>query len=257
MTESEWLASEDPAAMLGWVEVNRRHRRQTGMRDEFAFLGTDRKLRLFICAVARKLEDTPPHPERTAVIQACETIADGGSSEWGPGETGLRLARESIDSVWGWIWAASWEDLGYALRETLVRLRGNAGSFYGQGEAANLLREIVGNPFRPVAFWTDHPETGERGLYVEVGRRPVQARWSGVEVSYALASWLTSDVLALAQAAYEHRLPSGTLDPYGLALLADALEEAGCDHPDILDHLRSPGPHVRGCWALDLVLGKE
>jgi hypothetical protein len=42
-----------------------------------------------------------------------------------------------------------------------------------------------------------------------------------------------------------------------LPILADALEDAGCDNADILDHLRGPGPHVRGCWALDLVLGKE
>jgi hypothetical protein len=42
-----------------------------------------------------------------------------------------------------------------------------------------------------------------------------------------------------------------------LPILADALEDAGCDNPDLLSHLRGPGPHVRGCWALDLILGKE
>jgi hypothetical protein len=42
-----------------------------------------------------------------------------------------------------------------------------------------------------------------------------------------------------------------------LPILADALEDAGCDNADILSHLRGPGPHVRGCWALDLILGKE
>jgi hypothetical protein len=64
-------------------------------------------------------------------------------------------------------------------------------------------------------------------------------------------------VVALAQAAYDHRtLPSG-LDRTTLAVLADALEEAGCTDPDLLIHLRGPGPHVRGCWALDLLLGKE
>ena len=42
-----------------------------------------------------------------------------------------------------------------------------------------------------------------------------------------------------------------------MPILADALEEAGCTDEAILNHLRSPGPHVRGCWALDLVLGKE
>ncbi|HZY89356.1 MAG TPA: hypothetical protein VFE78_31325 [Gemmataceae bacterium] len=42
-----------------------------------------------------------------------------------------------------------------------------------------------------------------------------------------------------------------------LPVLADALEDAGCTDADILGHLRGPGPHVRGCWAVDLVLGKE
>jgi hypothetical protein len=52
-------------------------------------------------------------------------------------------------------------------------------------------------------------------------------------------------------------MPSGELDSHRLSVLADALEEAGCTDPDLLGHLHSPGPHVRGCWALDLILGKE
>jgi hypothetical protein len=89
----------------------------------------------------------------------------------------------------------------------------------------NLLRDIFGNPFRPVIL---DP------------------------------AWRTADVLTLARAAYDERpLPAGTLDPARLALLTDALEEAGCSNTDILGHLRSPGPHIRGCWALDLVLGLE
>jgi hypothetical protein len=48
-----------------------------------------------------------------------------------------------------------------------------------------------------------------------------------------------------------------TLDPDRLAILADALEDAGCDNTDILSHLRGQGPHVRGCWVVDLLLGKE
>ena len=89
----------------------------------------------------------------------------------------------------------------------------------------SLLRCVFGNPFRPVTL---DP------------------------------SWRTPDVLSLAQAAYEQRtLPAGTLEPERLALLADALEDAGCDSAAILAHLRGPGPHVRGCWALDLLLGKD
>jgi hypothetical protein len=71
-------------------------------------------------------------------------------------------------------------------------------------------------------------------------------------------TWRTPDVLSLAQAAYdERRMPEGTLDNARLGLLADALEDAGCDSADFLGHLRMPGVHVRGCWAVDLTLGKE
>jgi hypothetical protein len=94
-----------------------------------------------------------------------------------------------------------------------------------RAELASLLRDVVGNPFRRVAV---DP------------------------------SCLTPTVLTLAQTAYdERRLPSGYLDPARLAVQSDAFEEAGCTDDAILSHLRSPGPHVRGCWALDLLLGKE
>jgi hypothetical protein len=90
---------------------------------------------------------------------------------------------------------------------------------------ARLVRELFGNPFFPVTI---------------------------------LPAWLTPTVTRLAAVAYEERaLPSGELDPVRLAVLADALEDAGCADADILTHLRSAGPHVRGCWALDLILGKE
>ena len=64
-------------------------------------------------------------------------------------------------------------------------------------------------------------------------------------------------MVALARAAYDQReLPAGTLDTARLAVLADALEDAGCANADILNHCRRPGVHVRGCWAVDLLLGK-
>src|SRR5262249_5305532 len=71
-------------------------------------------------------------------------------------------------------------------------------------------------------------------------------------------AWLTPAATALAAAAYEERdLPSGELHTRRLSAVADALEDAGCPDADLLGHLRSPGPHIRGCWALDLVLGKQ
>jgi hypothetical protein len=88
-----------------------------------------------------------------------------------------------------------------------------------------ILEDIVGNPFRPI---TINP------------------------------AWLTSTVSNLATAAYEQRaLPSGELDPARLAVLADALEERGCQEEGIPGHLRNSSPHVRGCWVVDLIVGKE
>jgi hypothetical protein len=67
---------------------------------------------------------------------------------------------------------------------------------------------------------------------------------------------VTTPILSLAQAAYDKRLlPSGHLMPTRLAVLADAFEEAGCASADLLAQLRSGGEHVRGCWAVDTVLG--
>jgi hypothetical protein len=71
-------------------------------------------------------------------------------------------------------------------------------------------------------------------------------------------TWNESCVVKLAQAVYvEREMPQGTLDKDRLAILADALEDAGCDNADILNHCRGPGPHVRGCWVVDLILGKS
>jgi hypothetical protein len=62
--------------------------------------------------------------------------------------------------------------------------------------------------------------------------------------------WRTSTAVALATQMYDSR------DFSAMPILADALQDAGCDNTDILDHCRGPGPHVRGCWVVDLVLGK-
>jgi hypothetical protein len=68
---------------------------------------------------------------------------------------------------------------------------------------------------------------------------------------------LPGSVLSVAEAAYDERLATFDLDPLRLSVLSDALEEAGCTNAELLSHLRSPGPHVRGCWAVDLILGKS
>src|SRR5262249_13403149 len=87
---------------------------------------------------------------------------------------------------------------------------------------ADLLREVVSNPFRMVG----------------IGR----AGWLG---------WRGGTLVELARSIYgERRFDS-------IAVLACALEEAGCKNADILTHCRQPGVHVRGCWPVDLLLAKE
>src|SRR5262249_33229085 len=88
----------------------------------------------------------------------------------------------------------------------------------GYEQDASLFQDIIGNPFRP---------------------------------AFLDSAWLTAQVKAFAQAIYDDR----AFDH--LPALADALEKAGCDNSDILTHCRGPRPHCRGCWALDLILGKE
>jgi hypothetical protein len=77
-------------------------------------------------------------------------------------------------------------------------------------------------------------------------------------VDPAWLAWNDGTPGRLAEAAYaERELPSGHLSPARLALVADALEDAGCDDAELLGHLRSAGPHVRGCWAVDRLTGRR
>jgi hypothetical protein len=84
----------------------------------------------------------------------------------------------------------------------------------------DLLRDIFGNPF--------HPAT-------------IEASW---------LQWRAGTLVKMAKTIYDERTFAD------LPVLADALEEAGCTDTDILSHCRQPGEHVRGCWVVDLLLGK-
>jgi len=123
----------------------------------------------------------------------------------------------------------AWE-LSYQRQETSVPIceqeRRTVWNAERQAQA-DLLREIFGNPFRL-------PTVGSDWLI-----------------------WQGGTVVQLAQAGEEAReLPLGLLENVRLAVLADALEDAGCSDSAILEHLRGPGPHVRGCWCVDALLGK-
>jgi hypothetical protein len=214
---------------------------------------SDRKLRLFAVACSRRYLHLTRDPRVAEALQIAEQFADGlvGDGE----RSRARKAAQQAAQVRGTVarpdapkWErraaslayyaaarhameAAWNAPGLALEVLVWRGGGYDACDWqavkrSEGSAqADLLRDIFGNPFRPVS---------------------------------CDPAWLTPAVTRLATAASAERSsPSGDLDPVLLAVLADALEDAGCDNPDVLDHLRGPGPHARGCWVLDRLLGKD
>jgi hypothetical protein len=207
---------------------------------------SDRKRRLFTCACCRRVWDALTDGRCRSAVEAAERYADGlagreelaaqaEAAEAPASAVASARAREAVVSPAPHVTQAALAATGERAEPTM-RADATIWAAWATSEATRvpdrerrhqcaLLRDLVGAvPFRPV---TPDP------------------------------AWSTPQVVALAQAAYGQReLPAGTLDTARLAVLADALEEAGCDQADLLAHLRGPGPHVRGCWVLDLVLGK-
>jgi hypothetical protein len=227
VTEEEWLNSTDPTAMLRFLRhrASDRHYRLFAVacaRDELARAQAGQGLFNFGNELGAGVAEFFWHPDcgYKAAVRAAESAADGGPKPHFP--------------IWYVGWAGEAENIAYAALghypDGLITIREDwiaATVRRYTNHPAGYLRDIFGNPIRPVT------------------------------ISPALLTWNDAVVVRLAQAAYEERLlPAGTLDSGRLAVLGDALEEAGCTDADILGHLRGPGPHVRGCWPVDLCLGK-
>lgn len=229
MTELEWLCCRQPLRML----------------DVLAARADDRRLLLFACACIGRNGYLLADDAVVRALQAVERFADGPGGE----EDVLALARTFTSRGLG-AWSEVLSELvngaadrasgflgglrcqrttGAALRaarrvarqaaeaaeENLAGASRRAAHRAERNRQCNLLRCLFGNPFRRVAL-----DPACRGAVSAV----------------------------LAQAGYEERpLPCGPLDPAPLAILADALDEAGCAERALLGHLRAPGPHARGC----------
>lgn len=234
MTEADWLACLRPQEMLSWLQATKRRRRPT------------RKLGLFAVACAERVKLFMTEPVTLKGLELAERLAEGSAGE---GEyhaylaecQGQRSPHPAGARSWAWgvpIFAVQVplpHCTGQAPDKAAVNVSNSCASAFAGPDPlgryrelatqAELLRDIIGNPFQRSTLGRATP---------------------------------TSAIANLAEAAYEERhLPSGHLDNARLAVLSDALEEAGCTDEAVLAHLRSPGPHVIGCWALDLVLGKE
>ncbi len=237
MTEAEWLTCRNPVELDCFLDSGER---------------SARKFRLLSSACCRHMWHLLTFPGSRELVELVERYADGlveqetmeKAAEQLTESLGLRNRPDlRPDMVAARVveWAA-WSDArgnhgnsegaGYVLRdlpqaqaEAEAWIEGLDRAAYLQicdrveGAACSIVREVFGNPFRPVAV---DP------------------------------AWRTSDVMALGKGIYDER----AFDR--MPILADALQDAGCDNDDILNHLRDANAtHVRGCWALDLVLGKE
>jgi hypothetical protein len=239
MTQVEWQTCSDLRVMLRWL-------REQGK-------ASDRKQRLFAVACCRRVWSHIAERCGREAVLVSERYADGRASDENL-ETAFFAADRvfsSRDAVSGLAAAvrglAAWRALDAARLAAHPETRGlgdgtavaaamaatsTSEDFWPQyaceeGHQCTLLRELFGNPLRPI------------------------------QLDPAWLAWNDGTVRKLAEVAYDERdMPSGHLDRQRLAVVADALEQAGCADADVLGHLRSAGSHYRGCYALDAVLGK-
>jgi hypothetical protein len=230
MTESEWTSCTEPQVMLELL------------RERVSA----RKLRLFGCACVRQVwRLLPDEPSQRAVV-AAEEFADGRRlrRQLAPAREAVRLA--------GRLASPGPEMLRKAARAALLQSAVNAANDTA-GYVRLAVRWEAGDEPSWRAAGAEAKMTQSHLLRDLFGPLPFRA----VTIDPAWLIWNDGTVKKLAEAAYEERsLPEGTLDQDRLAVLVDALEEAGVNDTLLLEHLRGPGPHVRGCFALDAILGK-
>jgi biotin carboxyl carrier protein len=246
VTETDWLSSTDPRLMLSFL-------RDRGV--------SDRKFRLYACAVARQVAHDQLDTTLLRAVMQVEQGTDAGTLESDlDGATEYRvellgtyydrphpyatrfITGGSIvapDTVVGIVTAMminnelhgerhgivvdaplrreDFVDFG-AVMYRYLPLSPAEHARYRPAAAVPLLHDIFGDPFRPVPF---DP------------------------------SWRTEAVVSLSRGIYEERAFER------MPVLADALEDAGASDEDVLSHCRGPGPHYKGCWVVDMVLGKD
>lgn len=217
MTEAEWPNCQDPRRVIGAVQVG----------------GSYRKLRLVLVATARLVWEQVPVWEMWEAVEACERRAEGAIGQEAldrfrhrfyegymlsdaPAEQRQWNEDPALRSVFALVFATTYPDSN--LRTLAANDYWHSGTEPRGKQVCDIIRDIFGNPFRPVTF---SPE------------------------------WRTDTAVSLARQMYESREFSA------MPILADALQDASCENHDVLSHCRGGGPHVRGCWVVDLVLGKQ
>jgi hypothetical protein len=241
MTEEQWLACTEPQKMLQYLNGRAGYR----------------KLRLFVCACARRVWHLIAEDTHRRAVEVGERIADdpGDHLEWAEMAAAISGAPPPLDDRAGGSVARQ------AARYALSRQVGRHAVWAAERAATALA--VVAFDSRERRSWDAARQAAAAARSAEQRAQAALLRdlFTPFRPAIVAPAWLTwQDRLAvrLARAAYDERhLPAGTLDNERLAVLADALEEAGCEDVQILGHLRSGGDHVRGCWAVDLLLAKR
>jgi len=187
------------------------------MLDFLRGKSSDRKLRLFACGFCRIVGHLDHDEQGQAALETSERFADGLATA-GELEASKAKARAAARSG-----------------NEAAELAANAAASDATWAVGRLFGHITTHAIRRSQVELLHDLWG-----------PILFRHLPIE-----PSWLTPKVAGLAQRIYADR----AFDH--LPALADALEETGCHDTDILAHCRGPGPHILGCWVLDLILGKE
>jgi hypothetical protein len=228
MTESEWMTCTDPKKMLEFLRSK----------------ASDRKLRLFCCACLRRIWHLLREEHLREGIEVAERYINGSATS-GELVRAVRTARkiyQDSGAAERAAYYATWISPSNAEAPAIVMSWSREAARYASDDPypyrnviaiesaahAVIFRDVFGNPFRPVAL---------------------DPSW---------LAWNDGTVYRIAQGIYEERkMPEGTLDSGRLAILHDALLDAGCSDEAILSHCRSSEDHVRGCWVVDLLLEKS
>jgi hypothetical protein len=237
---AEWLQENNPRSLL----------------DRSLFRITERKLRLFSVACCRLVWDVLVDQRSQNALAIAEGYADSrvGVQDLALALNDARAARQipslsfaQLDGA-----TAACRTVSYNIVDGSQTILSLSKLAYSESrlQGIDLTAEVAELP-NDVEFHLArnklslHVEQEQVRLFRDIMPNPFE------ECPLIDPDWLRPDILALAHIIYDKKRFED------MPILADALEEVGCINEDILNHLRSSGPHVRGCWALDLLLGKE
>ena len=258
MTEGEWLASDDPLTLLQAIEPQISYR----------------KGRLYLCAGCRRISHLLYHPYSRAAIDTIERFADGIAScaeVWEP-DPEVPTFSYWLDGTW----VDSWGIQADGSRKEVTLPEDLPAGVRGLLEMGLLSdNDVIERRFAIEPASRERLISAAELAYIAALRTDFEYRrvahhiravdWPGVwlvrdifgnpfRLPTIAPDWLSRNngaIPKLAQMIYDDRRHDI------MPILGDALEDAGCTDAQILEHCRGPGPHVRGCWVVDLILGKE